>query len=206
MIYIQEFLNKQGYGLKPDGVIGQHTLDAAENYVRKTCLANKFIVPTKGIVYVRTDEKLTDTFDDFGCLFVMGKLIKIFRASTTAGSYYVKNPITYGGITGTAVTVRPQQVKGSHQFVTSANWKTLWLGGPYFKQIQPLTIYRDGNKDSNIDKQTVTKGLFGIQLHHGGLGNIIYNWSAGCNIAPDKEWYDVCTYFLDREIIDYTII
>jgi len=206
MKYIQDFLNKQGYQLQPDGIIGKNTLEAAENYVRKTCLANKFTVPKKGIVYVRTDEKLTDTFDDFGCLFIDDKLVKIFRASTTAGSYYVKNPITYGGITGTAITIAPQQVKNSHQFVTSANYKTLWLGGPFFRQIRELAIYRDGNKDSVIDKKIVTKGLFGIQLHHGGLGNLIYNWSAGCNVAPKVEWFDVAKYFTNGEIIDYTII
>lgn len=206
MKYVQNFLNKHGYQLDPDGVIGQHTLEAAENYVRKTCAANKFIVPTKGIVYVRTDEKLTDTFDDFGCLFVGGKLIKIFRASTTAGSYYVKNPITYGGITGTAITIAPQQVRNSHQFVTSANYKTLWLGGPFFRQVRELWIYRDGDKDGDIDKDVTTKGLFGIQLHHGGLGNIIYNWSAGCNIAPKAEWFEVAKYFINGEFIDYTII
>lgn len=206
MKYIQNFLNKHGYQLEPDGVIGQHTLEAAENYVRKTCAANKFIVPTKGIVYVRTDEKLTDTFDDFGCLFLDAKLVKVFRASTTAGSYYVKNPITYGGITGTAITIAPQQIRNSHQFVTSANYKTLWLGGPFFRQIRELWIYRDKDKDGDIDRDVTTKGLFGIQLHHGGLGNIIYNWSAGCNIAPKAEWFEVCKHFINGEVIDYTII
>ena len=206
MKYIQDFLNKHGYQLDPDGVIGKDTYAAAENYVRKTCLANKFKVPTKGIVYVRTDEKLTDTFDDFGCLFTDGKLTKVFRASTTAGSYYVKNPITHGGITGTAITVAPQQIKDSHQFVTSANYKSLWLGGPFFRQVRDLWIYRDGNKDTNIDRAVTTKGLYGIQLHHGGLGNLLFNWSAGCNVAPKAEWFEVAKYFNNGDVIDYTII
>lgn len=206
MRYIQDFLNKHGYQLDPDGVIGKDTYAAAENYVRKTCLANKFKVPTKGIVYVRTDEKLTDTFDDFGCLFTDGKLTKVFRASTTAGSYYVKNPITHGGITGTAITVAPQQIKNSHQFKTSGNWKSLWLGAPYFAQVLPVKIYRDGNKDTNIDKAITTSGLFGINLHRAGLGSIVDRWSAGCNVCPDKDWYEVVKSFTANERIDYTII
>ena len=206
MKYIQEFLNKHGYQLDPDGVIGKDTYAAAENYVRKSCLVNKFRVPTKGIVYVRTDEKLTNTFDDFGCLFVDGKLTKIFRASTTAGKYYIQNPITYGGITGTAITVAPQQMRNSHEFKTSGNWKSLWLGAPYFAQVLQIRIYRDGNKDSNIDKSITTTGLFGINLHRAGLGSIVDRWSAGCNVCPDKEWYDVVSYFTAGERIDYTII
>ena len=182
---LQQYLKDRGYSeIKVDGIIGNQTLKALQNYVEKKIAENKFKLPKKGIVWIRTDEKLTNT----------------------AGKYYIQNPITTGGITGTAVTTSPQQVLGSHQFVTSATWKSLWLGAPFFRQIKNLEIYRDGNKDAVIDKHTITKGLYGINFHRGGLGSLIDNWSAGCHVTKDAIWFDVQKLFLNNEIIDYTII
>ena len=155
MKQVQEYLNLLGANLKPDGVVGPMTIAALEKYLPEK--------PQKGIVWVRCDERLTNTYDDFGVLFVGGRVTSVFPCSTTAGSHYVKNPITYAGITGTAIACR-QKVVGSHTFHTNSNWKSLWLGAPYFQQTKSIKIYRDGNKDDVIDKNIVTEGLFGINL------------------------------------------
>ena len=204
---LQQYLKDRGYPeIKVDGVIGNQTLTALQSYVEKKIAENKFKLPKKGIVWIRTDEKLTNTFDDFGVLILNGIVCRAFPCSTTAGKYYIQNPITTGGITGTAVTTSPQQVLGSHQFVTSATWKSLWLGAPFFRQIKNVQIYRDGNKDDVIDKHTITKGLYGINFHRGGLGSFIDNWSAGCHVTKDAIWFEVQKLFANNEIIDYTII
>lgn len=205
MKHIQTFLNKHGYNLLVDGDIGPKTKDAAHNFVLKQCLSLGYTVPTKGLLWVRTDEKLTNTFDDFVCLYVGGKLVDICPATTTAGHFYVFNPLTVGGITGTAITVR-QQVKQSHRFVTSSNWKSLWLGAPYFKQEKPLKIYRDGDKDQDIDTEVTTTGIYGINLHQMGLGSIIDRWSAGCNGTAKSLWVEVQKHFTNGELIDYTLL
>ena len=62
---------------------------------------------------------------------------------------------------------------------------------PYFQQTKSIKIYRDGNKDGVIDKKIVQEGLFGINFHQAGLGNLIDNWSAGCQVVPKAYWLKV---------------
>lgn len=195
MKHVQQYLNRFGCNLKDDGVIGDKTKAEIKKYVFRQ---------TKGITWVRCDKKLTNTFDDFGVLWVNNEVAEVFPCSTTAGKHYIQNPITYGGITGTAIAAA-QYVLGSHQFKTSSNWKSLWLGMPYFQQIKPIQIFRDGNKDANLDEKVIQKGLFGINMHQAGLGNFIDNWSAGCQVVPKAYWLKVITYFKNGEIIDFSL-
>ena len=204
---LQTYLKGKGYPeIEVDGIIRKQTMSALTDFVTKKITENNFKFPKKGIIWIRTDEKLTNTFDDFGCLIQDGKITQVFPCTTTAGKYYIQNPITHGGITGTAIAVAPQQILGSHQFVTSANWKSLWLGAPFFRQIKEMKIYRDGDKDGDIDKQIVTKGLYGINFHRAGLGSFIDNWSAGCHVTKDSLWFEMQKIFTNGELIDYTII
>jgi len=196
MKQIQQYLNRFGCNLVVDGIIGNKTKAELKKYVFNQ---------TKGITWVRCDKKLTNTFDDFGVLWVNGEIVEVFPCSTTAGKHYIQNPITYGGVTGTAIAAA-QYVLGSHQFKTSSNWKSLWLGMPYFQQIKPIQIFRDGNKDANLDEKVIQKGLFGINFHQAGLGNFIDNWSAGCQVVPKAYWLKVITHFKNGEIIDFSLI
>lgn len=205
MINVQKYLNQRGYNLKEDGIIGQQTLDAANKWVQSYFSSNRWIWQPKALVFVRLDQNLTNTFDDFVLQIIDEKVIGIYPCSTTAGKFYIQNPITYGGVTGTAIAI-PGQYHFSHQFITSSNWKSLWLGMPYFKQIASISIYRDGNKDGVIDKKTIQKGLFGINLHRGGLGSLIDRWSAGCNVTPDKYWVEIIKHYTNGEIIHYNLI
>jgi len=195
MKHIQQYLNRFGCNLEVDGVIGKDTKAEIKKYVFRQ---------TKGITWVRCDKKLTNTFDDFGVLWIDGEVAEVFPCSTTAGKHYIQNPITYGGVTGTAIAAA-QYVQGSHIFKTAANWKSLWLGMPYFAQIKPIQIFRDGNKDGNLDEKVIQKGLFGINFHQAGLGNFIDNWSAGCQVVPKAYWLKVIAHFKDGEIIDFSL-
>ena len=196
MKQVQSYLNRYGCNLVVDGIIGNKTKSELKKYIFNQ---------NKGITWVRCDDKLTNTFDDFGVLWVNGEVVDVFPCSTTAGKHYIQNPITYGGITGTAIACQ-QIVQGSHQFKTAANWKSLWLGMPYFQQIKPIKIYRDGNKDGVINTVNLQTGLFGINFHQAGLGNFIDNWSAGCQVVPKAYWNNVIKHFTNNEIIDFVLI
>jgi len=201
---LQTLLNTKGYNLVVDGNVGPKTLGALSDYVKKEISKRNWVLPVKGFVFIRLDRTLTNTYDDVCVRFNNGKIDNVVPCTTTPGHYYVYNPVTSGGITGAAVA-KEQQVIGSHKFVSSSNWKSLWLGAPYFQQVKPIVVYRDGNKDTKIDKDKTQTGLFGINFHRGGLGSIIDRWSAGCQVVPDKEWFKMIDIFQNGELIDYTM-
>ena len=142
------------------------------------------------IVYIRTNQDFTDRYTDvLHIAYKEGGVEKIFIApcSTKAGSHYVKNPITYLGIKGTAVLI-PNQYKATWQFIDNNSW----LGTPYLKQIKNVKVWRDGVIDEDIDKQNIQEGNFGINLHTAGdIKGIVYNWSAGCLVTPKVFWVQV---------------
>lgn len=202
---LQIYINLKGANIATDGVIGPQTLGALDSYIKSEIKARKYVMPVDGLVWLRTDMVFSNKYDDFVVCYKNGKIVYTATASTTAGDFYIYNPFTVGGITGTAVAVA-QQVTKSHRFVTGANWKNLWGGAPYFQQIEPITIYRDGNKDKNVDQINRQFGLFGINLHRGGLGNIVHKWSAGCQTVPDKDWFEIVKRFNAGQVIDFTLI
>lgn len=205
MSNIQTYLNSKGAKLTVDGVIGTQTLSALDSYIKGEIKARKYVMPVDGLVWLRTDMVFSNKFDDFVVCYKAGKIVYVAPASTTAGDFYVYNPLTVGGVTGTAVAVT-QQVIGSHKFVTGANWKNLWLGAPYFQQIQPITIQRDGNKNNKVDGFTRQFGLYGINFHRAGIGNFVNKWSAGCQTVPDKDWFEIVKRFNPGQVIDFTLI
>jgi hypothetical protein len=205
MVEFQRLLNRYGAKLKDDGVIGSKTLTAANVFIKKELEKRKFVLPSTGLIFLRTDLKLTNTFDDYCVRVNNGIIDMIVPCSTTAGDHWLFNPISYGGVTGTAVA-KEQQIIGSHVFTTSSNWKSLWLGAPYFQQVKPMIIFRDGNKDRNLDKGVTQTGLFGINLHRAGLGSVVDRWSAGCQVVPDKFWYSVINIFSNGKAYDFTLL
>lgn len=202
---LQIYLNSKGATLKPDGVIGSQTLTALDKYIKDEIKARKYKMPVDGLVWLRTDMVFSNKFDDFVVCYKAGRIVHVAPASTTAGDFYVYNPLTVGGITGTAVAVA-QQVTKSHRFVKGANWKNLWLGAPYFQQDEPITIYRDGNKDNKVDGFIKKFGLYGINFHRAGIGNFVNKWSAGCQTVPDAHWFEIIKRFNHGQVIDFTLI
>jgi hypothetical protein len=201
---LQEFLNSKGENLKVDGVVGRFTLDALDRYIQAECIKRKWYTHGNGLVWIRTDNIFSNKFDDFVAVYKGHRIVYAAPASTTAGDFYVYNPLTVGGITGTAVAVE-QQVQNSHKFVSGANWANLWLGAPYFQQVAPIEIYRDGNKNNQVDKVIKQKGLFGINFHRAGVGNLVNKWSAGCQTVPDAYWFEIVKRFNPGDVIAFTL-
>ena len=202
---LQTYLNSKGATLKTDGVIGPQTLTVLDSYIKTEIRKRKYVMPVDGLVWLRTDMVFSNKFDDFVVCYKAGRIVYVAPASTTAGDFYVYNPLTVGGVTGTAVAVA-QQVINSHRFVTGANWKNLWLGAPYFQQVLPITIQRDGNKNNLVDGVTRQFGLYGINFHRAGIGNFVNKWSAGCQTVPDAHWFEIIKRFNPGQVIDFTLL
>lgn len=204
----QEHLCNHGYMVEIDGIIGYETKTSTLRYLKQMFANRNWIFPEeKGLIWIRLDQSFNNVFNDLCILYYKSRIVYIKKATTTPGNYYVYNPITYGGITGVA-TVSEQQVKESYQFVTSSNWKTLWLGTPYFRLTGKIKIYRDGNKDNKFDRNIITDAdaRTGINMHQMGKGTINYNWSAGCLGMSREDWLHIIQYFDMGDIIDLNLI
>jgi hypothetical protein len=206
MQQFQTLLANRGYYTgKIDGIIGPMSLHATQAFIADEIAKRNWVQPTTEFVYIRTDQTFDNRFSDFVVRFNKGVADMVVPCSTTPGDYYVFNPLTVGGITGCAVACE-QQVIGSHTFVTSPNWKSLWLGAPYFMQTGAIEIFRDGNRNRQIDRNIRTRGFYGINLHRAGWGSFVDTWSAGCMVVLDKAWFEMIKIFTAKQVINYTLI
>jgi hypothetical protein len=202
----QQILKDRGYYTgNIDGIVGPLTLGGAKQWIDAEMDQRGWVKPVTDFVWIRTDQSFDNKFADYVVRFNNRVADMILPCSTTPGDFYIFNPLTVGGITGAAVACE-QQVIGSHKFVTSGSWSSLWLGAPYFYQSGAIEIYRDGNKDRKLDKAIKTKGYYGINFHRGGIGSFVDNWSAGCMVVPDARWYEAIKIFKANQLINFTLI
>src|SRR3989338_25667 len=206
----QQLLVDNGYnignsGHKKDGVdgdIGKKTLAAAGQYVKDLCRVKELIFFPDNPYWFRTSDIFTDKFSDFCVNVNGGKAVSVIEATTKAGKYYVCNPLTVGGITGTGVVVEGQYID-SHEWVPKGKW-----GGGYFRQIKPILVYRDGNKDNKLDKNIVQKApnWYTFFMHAMGKGFSIWDWSAGCLCSPLAQWLKgICSFYKPKQKVSMII-
>lgn len=203
----QRTLMAAGYDLgrtKDDGLVGNLTRTAAESWAKSMYekLGYKWYQNT--IIGIRQGGVFTDRFSDVALVIHDYQVVEVIPWTTKAGKYYVSNPLTVGGITGTGIIKEGQHVD-SHRFTTAANK----YRSPYFAQVSNLPVYRDGNKDNKLDKNVVqvAPSWYAFLLHQMGEGFSIWNWSAGCNGTPKAVWLSrVCPYFINGQVITYTIL
>lgn len=147
-------------------------------------------------VWERTSFEATNKFTDklHICYLDKSKYPKILTLPATTkpglkGS--LLEPITVGGIRGTAVIESPQQVINGWEFRDTSKEFSKY---PYFRQVGTLNYWRDGNKDLIIDKvnRQIAK-IFGTHWHI--MSNIgtygsgqVNNWSLGCMGCPEPEF------------------
>lgn len=202
----QQILKDRGYYQgNIDGIVGPLTLGGAKQWIDAEMDQRGWVKPVTDLVWIRTDQKFDNKFSDYVVRFNNRIADMILPCSTTPGDYIVFNPLTVGGITGSAVACE-QQVIGSHKFVTAPDWKHLWLNAPYFYQAGAIEIWRDANKDRNLDKNVKTKGWYGINFHRGGIGHAVDTWSAGCLVVPDVRWFEAIKIFKSNQLINFTLI
>ncbi len=206
MKQFQQILKDRGYYAgNIDGIVGPLTLGGAKQWIDAEMDQRGWVKPVTDLVWIRTDQSFDNKFADYVMRFNNRVADMIISCSTTPGDYIVFNPLTVGGITGSAVACE-QQVIASHKFVTAPDWKHLWLNAPYFSQAGAIEIWRDANKDRKLDKNVKTKGWYGINFHRGGIGHAVDNWSAGCLVVPDRIWYQAIKIFKPNQLINFTLI
>jgi hypothetical protein len=202
----QQILKDRGYySGNIDGIIGPLSLAGAKQFIDSEMTKRGWVKPINDLVWIRTDQSFDNKFSDYVVRFSNRIADMILPCSTTPGDFYVFNPLIVGGITGAAVACE-QQVLASHRFMTSPNWKSLWLGAPYFYQEGSIEIFRDGNKDRKLDKTIKTRGWYGINFHRAGAGSFVDNWSAGCMVVPDARWFEAIKIFQANQLINFTLI
>ena len=202
----QTILKDKGYyNGAIDGAIGPMSLAATQKFITDEINKRGWVLPKSEFVWLRLDQNLDNKFADISVRFNGGNADMVMACSTVPGDFYIFNPLTVGGITGAAIACE-QQAIGSHTFTTSANWKSLWLGAPYFMQTGAVEIFRDGNKDRKIDKVVKTKGFYGINFHRAGFGSAVDNWSAGCQVVADNIWFEAIKIFKHGQVINFTLI
>jgi hypothetical protein len=131
-----------------------------------------------------TKSKVTDKFDDLITLsYKKNGEWKYFEwdSTTDPGKHWMENPMN---TLGTAILV-PGQYRGSH-IIRKHQGRYNALG-----QDRPVKVFRDNNKDLIYDENTITEGLYGINIHKAGDNSrIIHNWSAGCQVfKKDDDFY-----------------
>jgi hypothetical protein len=202
----QQILKDRGYYAGAiDGIVGPLTLGGAKAWIDAEMTKRSWVKPVNDLVWIRTDQTFDNRFSDFVVRFNNRIADMVMPCSTTPGDFIIFNPLTVGGITGSAVACE-QQVIGSHRFVTSGSWSSLWLGAPYFFQQGAIDIWRDNTRDRKLDKTVKTRGWYGINFHRGGLGSLVDQWSAGCLVVPDRIWFEAIKIFRPNQLINFTLI
>ena len=139
---------------------------------------------------VRTANKVADMFDDWiGVCYKDNsdnKVVGTFRATTDAGTYWLKNPENKKG---TALLV-PNQYLGAYKLgMHRGQYRAL-------VQDKAVKVYRDSNKNTILDYNecTIEEGIFGINIHRSNpltYSKNVYKWSAGCQVFQDIVEYDL---------------
>lgn len=138
------------------------------------------------LVGIRAASATPDSFDDLLCLFHRrgtAWMYAAFPATTDPGLYWLQNPMA---VEGTAI-LKPGQYFGA--------FKLGLHQGKYEALVQnsPLTVYRDNDRDSQIDTGGMKEqaGMFGINIHHAAqhaASSQVGKWSAGCQVVAN--WFD----------------
>lgn len=160
--------------------------------LRDACIALGANWSTEGgainLVGVRnTHSPHSNKFNDLICAAYISKqfgdIVLICEGTTDPGVYWRSN---LANVNGTAVLVR-----GHHKKL----WKIGKHQGKYTALVQqsPVTVWRDVNRDQNIDiggaQQT---GMFGINLHRAGEfieSKLVDKWSAGCQVIASPKQF-----------------
>jgi hypothetical protein len=60
------------------------------------------------------------------------------------------------------------------------------------QRLQPVTVYRDANKDLVYDETKTDTGMFGINIHKAGQDSTwVENWSEGCQVFKRVKDFDI---------------
>jgi hypothetical protein len=121
-------------------------------------------------------QKVTNVFDDHITVSYKENGVEKFHiwpATTDPG----KKGMLEGKAAGGVARLVEGQYRRSH---------TLGLHqGKYeaLRQVKPVKVYRDGDRDLEYDENKIAEGVFGINIHKAGADSTyVENWSEGCQV------------------------
>jgi hypothetical protein len=103
-------------------------------------------------------------------------LVDSYQITTDPGLYWLRKPMN---VNGTAILC-PGQYRGAYKIDKHrGKYDALCQRG------SPLSVWRDGNRDSihDMNDDTIATGYFGINIHKAGRNSTqVDKWSAGCQV------------------------
>ena len=141
-----------------------------------------------GVRNSSTNEEVTNKFDDLLTVSYKTENIWNFRqwgCTTDPGKYYTENLLNPDGV---AILV-PGQYRSTYSIgLHQGKYEAL-------KQMKPVQVYRDDNKDNCYDMQpdNIQEGIYGINIHRAsatGTSTQIDKWSAGCQVIANYKDFD----------------
>jgi hypothetical protein len=114
----------------------------------------------------------------------------LYQVTTDPGTYYLLNPMQPDGTAILAPGSYPVYEIGLHQ----GKYKALVQRGP-------VTVYRDNNKDNNLDldMRNTKTGVFGINIHKADKNTTkVDKWSAGCTVFSKEADFNSFMNMCDK--------
>ena len=139
------------------------------------------------LVGIRNSTSEANRFDDWICVFYWYDGIWnqfAFPGTTDPGTFYLANPLN---LRGTAI-MKPGQYRRAYRVGKHKGYKALQQSGP-------ITVYRDNNKDDELDTtgNDEDEGLHAVNIHRANrvrASTRVDRWSAGCQVMQDPDHFD----------------
>lgn len=144
-----------------------------------------FNVNIVGVRNAVVGNKVTNVFDD--CLTISYKeggvwKFQCWKATTDPG----KKGMLEGKAKGGVARLVEGQYRGSYSLgLHQGKYEAL-------RQVKPVKVYRDGNRDMEYDENKIAEGIFGINIHKAGVNStFVENWSEGCQVFKKAAEFEV---------------
>jgi len=163
------------------------------------------------VIGIRNPSQRPGKFDDTFCIAYIDANghERVFTCPFTAdpGLHYLQHPINAKG----CAILKPGQYRGAYQIGLHRGYTAL-------RQIKPVTVFRDADKDSNLDWDNVRTdtGMHAINIHRtlaDGIAATVQRFSAGCQVIQSSDDFAYVLSLVRRQkksigtdIITYTLI
>ncbi len=137
--------------------------------------------PEFHLIGIRSQADKPNEFDDW-IVVVSGENLFHFHATTNPGATYLQKLLNPKG----AAVLKPGQYVNTWAFgLHRGKYEAL-------KQVRPVTVWRDADRDLKSESGAEDTGLFGINIHKAGTGVTKYigGHSAGCQVFADEASFN----------------
>lgn len=163
------------------------------------------------VIGIRNENRIAGKFDDTFCVAYIdingNERVFVCPCTTDPGPYYLQRTLTPKG----CAILKPGQYLGAYQIGLHRGYVAL-------RQIKPVTVFRDNNKNTILDWSAVPTetGMFAINIHRnlaGGIAKEVGQFSAGCQViqSADDHAYELSLVrrqklVIGTDIVSYTLL